>query len=353
VGLQTIHPDVLAAAGRRWDRERWLRGVRELADAGVRIVVGLIAGLPGDTLARFSESLDFVRREAPNAEIQVFPLALLPGTELRARAEGLGIRALPLPPYTVVETPCLPAGELAACFDLFEEVTGRELDALGNPPLSGDWNGARVGAPYLSGVHIDAARSSPQWVDVVAPRAARNLTIWLSGWRQGLTEEIGRLSRRLHHGVLTLVLDDKPGWPPARLTRLLSEAGTGDHYLDRYFRHLYGPSAVVVPRLVALAGDGDPAAAPEWLEEIGRRADVVWTLDAGPGWMERATARAREAETVLVRGDADDADLAVLFEELGEAACSVLFASPAAQAAWERLAGSQVLRAREHRISFS
>ena len=348
VGLQSIHPAVLSVVGRSWERDRWVRGVRELTDAGVKVVVGLIAGLPGDDLCGFSRSLDFLRTEVPDARIQVFPLAVLPGTKLREESACLGIQALDRPPYTVLETRGFSGEDLRSCFDLFEDTTGLEIDPLGNPSLTGGWSEHADSVPFISGVRLDALRAPDAWVDAVLPRAAQNLTLWVRGWRESLPAEVGRLCRRLPHGVLTVVLEDRPGWPASRLGEILAESGAGDHYLDRYFQLLYRPGSRLVPRLVALVAGG-PA---RWVDELRRQADVVRCLSASSNWIERAASWARDGETVFVRGNPGLADLARLWKELGpEDARGLVYGSEEAQAAWERMAGGTAFRAPDHRIS--
>ncbi|HCY84385.1 MAG TPA: hypothetical protein DHV36_04545, partial [Desulfobacteraceae bacterium] len=60
IGLQSIHPKVLEQMGRRTNLKAFLSGVRALKTQGIRPRLDLIAGLPGDTLAGFLDSLDFV-----------------------------------------------------------------------------------------------------------------------------------------------------------------------------------------------------------------------------------------------------------------------------------------------------
>jgi hypothetical protein len=316
----------------------------------VAVTVGLIVGLPADDPAGFTETLDFVLEEAPGAQVQVFPLALLPGTDLRGRAEFLGLEYLRRPPYTVRRTRGFGPEDLDRAFDRFEEVTDLELDPLGEPSLAGCWEGNAEGAPYVSGVRLDARRAPADWVERVAPRAARNLTVRIDGWRETIAAEVAALARRLPHGVLTLVLEDEPGWPAERLAALLWEVGTGDHYLDRYFSHLYGLGARLVPRLVVLMPEGHPGATLQWVEAISRRADLVWRVEAQPGWERTAARRARQGDWVRVSGEVSEESALALFAELGEEAAYVLFACPRAEELRDRALGRRGFRAAEHRL---
>ena len=88
----------------------------------------LIAGLP---LYRLNEIFEDVYTLAwYNAgEIQLESLKLLPGTEMRRRAEELGIRYSPFPPYEVLETNEISVGELQTARQL-----SRLLDGFYNTP---------------------------------------------------------------------------------------------------------------------------------------------------------------------------------------------------------------------------
>ena len=198
---------------------------------------------------------------------------------------------------------------------------------------------------------MDAPRVAADWVNRVASRACRNLTIWIRGWRDGIPAEVARLADRLPHGVLTIVLEGEPGWPPSRLTELLSAAGTGDHYLDRYYRLLYGEGSRVVPRLVVLVEEGDRRANGRWIDEIDRRADLVWGLDAAPGWVGRAVARAGEGHTVYVRGEVESAEVKTLSGQVGNDAAGIIFESKEAQGRWDESLGRPGFRAAEFRLA--
>jgi coproporphyrinogen III oxidase-like Fe-S oxidoreductase len=86
----------------------------------------LIAGLP---LYHLHEIFEDVRTLAGYAagEIQLESLKLLPGTEMRRRAEELGIKYSPLPPYEVLQTHEISVSELQTTFTL----VGRILQHTG------------------------------------------------------------------------------------------------------------------------------------------------------------------------------------------------------------------------------
>ena len=100
VGLQTSDPCVARHIGRPFSPEDFREKILLLHDHGVPYGLDLIYGLPGDSLEGFRESLNFALSCAPN-HLDIFPLAVLPGTRLRSDAAGLGLNHMNLPPYTV------------------------------------------------------------------------------------------------------------------------------------------------------------------------------------------------------------------------------------------------------------
>jgi hypothetical protein len=125
IGLQSSRAETLALVGRPgFARREFARKTAMLWDEGVTFGLDLIYGLPGDGLRQFEESLDFSLGLEPN-HLDVFPLSLLPGTELADRAAELGLEADPRPPYFVRATRELSvrdleeAASLAAACDRF------------------------------------------------------------------------------------------------------------------------------------------------------------------------------------------------------------------------------------------
>lgn len=124
IGLQSADARVLQNVGRKFNREDFVSRINLLNETGAIFGFDLIYGLPGDNLPGFRKSLDFALALQPN-HLDIFPLALLPGTKLARRSRELGMKHLQSPPYTLLSTPDFPAEQmesarrLAAACDLF------------------------------------------------------------------------------------------------------------------------------------------------------------------------------------------------------------------------------------------
>lgn len=124
IGLQSAHPHVHKMVHRVFNADEFSRKIALLNQSGAVFGFDLIYGLPGDTLDGFSASIDFALLLYPN-HLDIFPLAILPGTALATKAEAFGLCHLQEPPYTLHSSPTFPgramqdAAGLAAACDIF------------------------------------------------------------------------------------------------------------------------------------------------------------------------------------------------------------------------------------------
>jgi hypothetical protein len=155
IGLQSADSRVLKGVGRSFRRDDFDSRIMLLNESGAVFGFDLMYGLPGDTLDGFCDSLDFALGLYPN-HLDIFPLAILPGTALAARSDAIGLKHLPDPPYTLLDSPTfntedmLKARKLALACDIFY-TRGRAvawfngvLDPLGLRPAEflqqfGEW----------------------------------------------------------------------------------------------------------------------------------------------------------------------------------------------------------------------
>lgn len=128
-GIQSLREPVLEKSRRMGKLSDALDGLRFLcALPNMETHADLIAGLP---LYHLHEIFEDVRTLAGYAagEIQLESLKLLPGTEMRRRAEESGIKYSPLPPYEVLQTHEINVSELQTARQL-----SRLLDGFYNTP---------------------------------------------------------------------------------------------------------------------------------------------------------------------------------------------------------------------------
>jgi radical SAM superfamily enzyme YgiQ (UPF0313 family) len=111
VGLQTTDDNVLAAVERRLKLKQFIEGISHLKKFDLRFELQLIYGLPGETRASFKRSLDFAASLEP-PRLEVFPLMVLPGTELWIKAEILKLNFDPEPPYRIKSHPSMSVSDV-------------------------------------------------------------------------------------------------------------------------------------------------------------------------------------------------------------------------------------------------
>ena len=128
-GIQSLKESVLQQSRRIGKLSDALEGLKYLCSLkNMETHADLIAGLP---LYHLSEIFEDVRTlaEYGAGEIQLESLKLLPGTEMRRRAEELGIQYSPLPPYEDLKTREISVDELQTAHYL-----SRLLDGFYNTP---------------------------------------------------------------------------------------------------------------------------------------------------------------------------------------------------------------------------
>jgi hypothetical protein len=150
IGLQTSSASVLASCGRPGSFRKAAEGARRMAAAGVKPVLDLMLGLPGDVpegpvgAARQLSGMGF------GFDAQVFFLAVLPGTDARARSTELGLEWMDRPPYYVTASGPLGFGELEAAREEIADILGYDLDFRPRPLLF-------EGSPATEEFDLDAA----------------------------------------------------------------------------------------------------------------------------------------------------------------------------------------------------
>lgn len=284
-GLQSTNPTALRAVRRRWDRRRFLRGASALRRQGIAIRSGIILGLPGDTPEGFQATVSFLEEAGLADDMEVYPLSVLPGTDLRRDAAALGIEFMGFPPYHVLSTPTMDAGSIAESIRWLE----RRRNAEFFPPIAPCF---RDPAPGLVGFvdlripgSLDAIRASPE-------RLANRLT-FIAGdeliGRPAALEELGRwLIGVTPSSLVQLVLQTDAPLAPGLLEQLAESFHQPTHYLNRVRLLDDDPQARSSIRLFRLTRD---ARAAHRARDAGEVCDLILRWPARPAGMARTLLR--------------------------------------------------------------
>lgn len=310
VGLQSIEPDAMTAMDRKNNLRAFERGVRAMLGQGIRVKVDLIVGLPGDTVESVRRGLHYLRDGGLYSDVQVFNLAVLPGTAFREEAATLGLLHQPRPPYYVLQTPTL---ERTALFGLMQEAQDLfdiEFDAQPAPVLDfGPDDGHRVW-------HIELDRDDRAPAPLVEVRA-QAFTLWLrSGHfnRHGATvsEQIRAVLGPNPFTTLQVVLQPADAMVAADVQRQFSPRFLGSlaaacqdvpTYLDKFYALQPGRAngakrlILLLPLALRLCVSAD------WTDAVGELATLVWrgdTRDALPEELD-AHEHAWVAEDAMAR----------------------------------------------------
>ena len=114
IGLQSVRPDVLKTANRRFDRKRYVENIRKIREkAGAAVLVEVIYGLPTDTYEGFKETLEFVISELKAELFVCYRYSVLPGSVFWRDREKYGIRHEDEPPYLILSSDSFSEEDLA------------------------------------------------------------------------------------------------------------------------------------------------------------------------------------------------------------------------------------------------
>lgn len=244
IGLQSTNPAALRRSGRRWNQERFLTGIRQLQQRNIACSVDLIIGLPGDTLAGFCSSIDFLAEHDLTDHLQVFPLAVLPGTRFRQAHQGLGLHYDPAPPYMITHTDTLSPDEIEAALDYAESRCGLalypspDLDIAWRHEDGGDLQVELDGRSYIRKLMLWPGISTEELM-AKAVRLTHPYQVFVDGRmpdQETMVGLIAKLTSRNPHTPLELVL-----LAPAfevKVDALLAAARLArPHYLDKDLRY--------------------------------------------------------------------------------------------------------------------
>ena len=112
VGLQSCNQASLAKVNRNIDLKKFLFGVRCLKRRKIGVQVDTIIGLPGDTSEDINNTISFLERHRFNDAAGYYVLSVLPGSQLRRKADKYGLKYQQFPPYLVQESDSLSHQEL-------------------------------------------------------------------------------------------------------------------------------------------------------------------------------------------------------------------------------------------------
>ncbi len=276
IGLQSIDPTTQGLMDRRNNMKAFERGVSALMDAGIRVKVDLIIGLPGDTVASVRRGFDYLASNKLFTSTQVFNLAILPGTAFRSEAEELGLRFQDRPPYYVLETPTLTSTDLYDLMADAQEVFETEWDPFPEPKLKFDESSEQIECIKID---LDQDRSELP----PAEKRSQALTLWFKSKR--LNEHVNEMQ-----SVISKVLDDcphstlqvilEPLGDPTSVTSecvepLLATCYQRPNYLDRYYS--LNPQGLLGSKRVLVVVDGETMddLDEEWADAIEETATLV------------------------------------------------------------------------------
>ncbi|MGQ9842058.1 MAG: B12-binding domain-containing radical SAM protein [Spirochaetota bacterium] len=149
VGLQTLNQHCLQKIGRKTKPLRELDGIQYLQEAGFTLQIGIIPGLPYDTPHSFYTTLETLLDKGLGNEIELYPLMVLPGTNLYDLAKKHRATFMEKPPYYFIEGFNFSHDDLLAITHYFEDTTGFTFNPPFIPSFIFKKEGKLIGSAYV------------------------------------------------------------------------------------------------------------------------------------------------------------------------------------------------------------
>ncbi len=288
VGLQSVGTEAMALMDRKNNLRAFERGVRAMMGQGIRVKVDLIIGLPGDTVESVRRGLRYLHDNGLCSDLQAFNLAVLPGTAFREGAEELGLVYQPRPPYYVLNTPSLGRTHLFGLMQEAQELFGIEFDARPAPVL--DFGSESRDRVWRIDLDVDDRPEPPP-----VSRRTQAFTLWLRSSRFGshgreVAGLIDGLLRENPFTTLQVVLEPTGELTPESVCReagprllgeLMAACQANPTYLDKFYALQPGRPNGAKRLVLLLPLELRPQLPPEWAEDVGELATLVWRV--GPG----------------------------------------------------------------------
>jgi hypothetical protein len=242
-------------------------------------------GLPGDTVVSVRRGFEWLRASGLYTDVQVFNLAVLPGTAFRQEATMLGLVHQPRPPYHVLRTPDLALEDLYMLMDEAEDAFDTEFEPMPSPALPNPV--VHNGLHRMHAVDLDATQH------VALPPAAiraQAFTLHLAARDFSLREkDCAALIRQAlegePHTTLQVVLQPRAGTGgiTADLLEVL-QATCYEHtnYLDRMLALLPGTMKGSKRLVLLLDARTRSELPPGWSDAVGEFATIAWQGGAIP-----------------------------------------------------------------------
>ncbi|GBD35121.1 Hopanoid C-2 methylase [bacterium HR36] len=286
VGLQSVEPRAMRLMERNNNLRAFERGVLAMRQAGIRVKVDLIIGLPGDTPDSVRRSMDYLYRSGLYDDVQVFHLMVLPGTDFRREARSLGLRYQERPPYYVTRTPDLSLADMFTLMQEASDVFGLQWDDLPDLAFPQELLLARREKLVAAAAKHQPCDwfliRLPQGASVAVPaQVSQPFTLWLSSDdfhrdREAVCDYLESVLQANPFISLTVVLEALTGpaaLPGSVLRQVWATCLQRPTYLDRYFATQPGRLAGAKRLVVCLPEEHLPA--PEdWLAEVEDLADL-------------------------------------------------------------------------------
>ncbi len=238
VGIQSIHKKVLDNIGRSPIKEDFVDKVNLLLDHNIDLQLGIILGLPGDTVEGYLETLEFLAGKGWARWIEVYILSLLPQTSLRDVALREGWEFQNKPPYFLLKNSSFDVHTIEELIIGTEEILGIDYFTYPWPRLDMHEEGDLLG---LIDIHLENESCDIERIVSFSDCMSHSLTlrIYLNKLESNIIKKISCVAELIKKvnplGIYHIILSPLEGMElfTEDLWKIYAMFLRDDHFVDR------------------------------------------------------------------------------------------------------------------------
>ena len=237
LGLQSTSETVLSGISRKTDLEEFLNGVVELRKNGIDPQIGMIIGLPGDTIESFYETVSWLKKNDLSLNSEAFILSLLPQTELREGARHKNLKYMERPPYFVLDNGNIDERGIFNCIKILEDEFNIEYYPWEVPNLLNSRDGMFIGK-----IEIFSPLNFYENLNRALPELSNVMTVDVVNLKEGEVEYFLKGLLKIYQNnpymLFNIVFEDGAYFNEGLLRKILDLLYNEEHYYNRlnYYR---------------------------------------------------------------------------------------------------------------------
>lgn len=250
IGLETINQNVLKKIGRSFNVNKWLNGVKNLQNLNVSCGIGVISGLPGDSLKGFEKTVNFLVENDLSLRTSCKPLTLFPASYLWDKREEFNLRVQKNAPHLILETPDINFSDIKKSLAIAKSTFNPDFTDMepylpyNYPCFSYYMNFLAEYKKYADSVYdfpvnriiIEDCENLEEFASILSRRISNSVMVWFKGFLgcniENATKFLNRLSIKNPYNTWHVVIEPNEAFNTDFIGKIENSIFYKPNYLD-------------------------------------------------------------------------------------------------------------------------